>query len=325
LQANVGIMIIKITKWLLLIIAFKMIVALVVTQLYSDPRQDISARKKLCSAFNPNTVFIGTSRTLYGIDPALFDSANLQQTRSYNFGIFSLSPYSSIQIADDLLSESPAVKTIFIELSALDYSTVALQPHQVIQDAVFRANVMADCPTIDFPTKAGSFLDGLNTTLFQMVSIAPQILAVKKLLNPDVDPVEGNANLLDNGHQSVTSALSKTTDQMLANKRSTEQMLTTSRLSAPNTYYISQMHSLISRARKIGKKVIFYYPNNITRAEYQILSQVAPFLPDENLIPFPEYPLFDMLFKPENLFDAHHLNRKGASIYTRYLQRKSAG
>lgn len=313
-------MIIKITKWLLVIIAFKAIVAAVVAHYYTDPRRDVAARKSLCSAFNPNVVFIGTSRTLYGIDPALFDSLNGQKTRTYNFGIFSLSPYSSIQIADDLLSGSPAVKTIYMELSALDYSTVALQPQQVIQEAVFRAGVLADCPAIGFQDKATSFLDGLNTTLFQMVSIAPQISSAKKALNPENDPIEGNANLLVNGHQSASSALLKTNERILTNKSVTQQMLALRRPSAGNTYYLSQIHKLIARARLRGKKIVFYYPNNITRAEYTILSQVAPFLPDENLIRFPGDHLPDVLFKPENLFDAHHLNRKGALIYTRLLQ-----
>lgn len=315
-------MIIKITKWLLLIIAFKMIVALIVAQYYTDPRRDVAARKKLCNTFNPNVVFIGTSRTLYGIDPALFDSLNGQKTRSYNFGIFSLSPYSSIQIANEILSDSPAVKTIYIELSALDYSTVALQPQQVIQDAVFRANVLADCPSIDFHDKVGSFLDGLNTTLFQMVSIAPQIASVKKALNPEDDPIEGNADLLANGHQYVASALLKTSDRIIANKSVTAQMLAIPPPSVRNTFYVSQLIKLIARARLLEKKVVFYFPNNIIRDEYLVLSQVTPFLPVENLIPLPEHNLFDALFKPENLFDAHHLNRRGAAIYTRFLQRK---
>jgi len=316
-------MIVKITKWLLLIIAFKMIVSVIVAQYYTDPRRDVAARKHLCHAFNPDVVFIGTSRTLYGIDPALFDSLNQQKTRSYNFGIFSLSPYSSMQIANDMLSDSPAVKTIYIELSALDYSTVALRPQQVIQDAVFRANVLADCPNIAFRDKASSFLDGLNTTLFQMVSIAPQISSAKKGFYPGNDPIEDIANLPANGHQSVASALLKTNDRILANKSATEQMPAMQPSSARNTYYISQINKLIARASLLGRKVVFYYPNSITRGETRILSQVAPFLPEENLIRLPEHTLSDVLFKPENLFDAHHLNRKGASVYTRLLQEKA--
>jgi len=312
-------MIIKIIKWLLLIIAFKMIVALIVAQFYTDPRRDISERKKHCNAFRPNVVFIGTSRTLYGIDPALFDSANGQQTRSYNFGIFSLSPYSSIRLADEMLSENPAVKTIYVELSALDYSTVALPPQQVIQDAVFRAKMMADCPNIDFQDKASGFLNGLSTTLFQMVSIAPQILSVKKLLQPENDAIEGNAHLLASGYQPVGAALAETNDQITANKSATGQMLSPHRRPVPNAYYISQINKLIAHAKQLGRKVVFYYPNSITQGEYQILSQVGPFLSGENLIRLPEHSLLDTLFKPENLFDAHHLNSKGAAVYTRFL------
>lgn len=313
-------MIIKITKWLLLIIAFKAIVTLIVAQYYTDPRRDIHARKELCRAFNPDVVFIGTSRTLYGIDPALFDATNRQKTRSYNFGIFSLSPYSALRIADEMLTESPAIHTIYIELSALDYSTAALPPQQVIQDAVFRMNVMADCPNVSFHEKTASFLAGLNTTLFQMVSIAPQILSVKKLINPENDPIEGNARLLANGHQSVSSALTTTNDRIIANRNTTTQMLAIPPQPIRNTYYISQINRLIAHAGHLGRKVIFYYPNNFTPAEYQILSQVAPFLPDKNLIRLAPSPLLESLFKPENLFDAHHLNRKGASIYTQFLQ-----
>ncbi len=312
-------MIIKITKWLLLIIAFKMVVALIVAQYYTDPRRDVAARKKLCDAFNPNVVFIGTSRTLYGINPALFDSLNQQKTRSYNFGIFSLSPYSSMEIANDMLSDNPAIKTIYIELSALDYSTVALRPQQVVPDAVFRANVLADCPDFDFNAKASAFLDGLNTTLFQMVSIAPQILSAKKALRPENDPVEGNANLLDNGHQSVTLGLSETNDRIMANKSATEQLLGPRGPSVPNRYYIAQINKLIARARELGTKVVLYHPNSITRSEYPVLSQVAPFLPDESLVPLPAQPLLNVLFRPENLFDPHHLNWQGASVYTRFL------
>lgn len=317
-------MIVKITKWLLLLVAFKVVVTLAVAQFYTDPRRDVTAREQLCRAFNPNTVFIGTSRTQYGIDPALFDALNRQKTRSYNFGIFSLSPYSSIQIAEDMLSSNPAVKTIYIELSALDYSTVALPPQQVIQDAIFRARVLADCPYIGLQEKTSSFLAGLNTTLFQMVSIAPQVLSAKKALNPGTDPIEGGANLLPNGYQSVTAALSKTSDRILANKSATVQMLTVHPPTQRNTYYISRISQLIARAAQLGRKVIFYYPNNMTRDEQLILSQVAPFLPEENLIRLPEQPLFDALFKPENLFDAHHLNRKGAAVYTHFLQKESA-
>ncbi|GGN12596.1 hypothetical protein GCM10010967_55800 [Dyadobacter beijingensis] len=316
-------MIIKIAKWLLLLLAFKMAAAFVVAQFYTDPRRDIAARQQLCRAFNPNVVFIGTSRTLYGIEPALFDSLNGGQTRSYNAGLFSLSPYSSIEIAKDLLANNPAVKTIYIELSALDYSTVALPPQQVIPDAIFRARTLAGSPGARFQENAAGFLDGLNTTLFQMLSIAPQVLSVKKALHPDNDPIEGQPDLQQNGHQSVAASLSKTNERLIANQSATDRLFALAGKQAPNAWYISQIHKLVDQSRRLGRKVVFYYPNSITAGEYKILSQVAPFLPEANLIPPPGHALRNALFRPENLFDPHHLNRKGAAIYTRYLQSRA--
>lgn len=316
-------MILKITKWLVLIIVFKMMIVMLIAQFYTDPRQDVDAREKLCKAFKPNVVFIGTSRTLYGIDPTIFDSLNHQQTRSYNFGIFSLSPQVSFQIADQFISNDPAVKTIYIELSALDYSTVALKPDQVFQDAAFRLNVMVRSSDIDKHDKVSGFLLGLNTTLFQMFSIAPQITTIKKMISPVSDPIEGLPKLSDNGHQPVALALSQINDRILNNKTATQQMLAEHQPPLPNTYYISRINEMIARANRVGKKVILFYPNNLTKAECSILAQVAPYLPKQNLIRLPEDQQLNAFFKPENLFDPHHLNQKGATIYTRFLQKES--
>ncbi|WP_229208994.1 hypothetical protein [Dyadobacter luticola] len=310
-------------KWLVLILLFKLAVVMIVSQFYMDPRRDIDAREKLCKSYKPNVVFIGTSRTLFSINPAIFDSLNQQKTRSYNFGMFSLSPQSAFQVAEDLLSESPDVNTIYIELSALNYSTVALKPQQVIPDAIFRANVMAGCSNLDWNEKTASFLEGLNTTLFQMFSIAPQITSAKKALKPENDPIEGNPGLRENGYQPVASALSQTNARILDNFEATQQMMAGHPQAIPNTYYISRINALIATAKLRGGKVIFFYPNNLTKVEYQVLSQVAPFLSNQNLIRLPENPLLNEFFKPENLFDAHHLNQKGAAIFTKFLQKEA--
>lgn len=313
-------MIVKILKWLLAILAFKVIVVAIVSHFHTDPRRDVAARMQQCAAFRPNAVFIGTSRTLYGIDPALFDSLNHRRTRSYNFGIFSLSPYSAIRIADELMTTSATVRTIYIELSALDYSTVALPPSEVFQDAMFRARMLHAHPDIPVQEKTGSFLNGLNTTLFQMVSIAPQVLSIKKVINPGTDPIEGKADLLANGHQSVSAALAEPNERISSNAAATRQTLSASGNGTPNAFYITQVNALASCARQQGKRVVFYFPNNITEGERRILSQVAPFLPADVLVRPPVEAATNALFKPENLFDAHHLNQQGAAIYTRLSQ-----
>ncbi|MCE6988720.1 hypothetical protein [Dyadobacter sp. CY323] len=316
-------MIVKIAKWLILFIVIKTMAVLLISPFYIDPRLHIEARKSLCNAFKPNVVFIGTSRTLYGINPSLFDSLNNGQTRSYNFGLFSLSPEISFQIADDLILNEPEVKKIYIELSALDYSTVTLTPGTIFSDVAFRANAMAGCSGLDTSEKLKSFFQGLSTTLFQLFSIAPQITLVRKIMAPDNHPIEGKPEMRQNGHQSVALALSQTNDGILSNENASQQMLEKGKQSVPNTFYISRINQLIMRAGQLGKKVIFFYPNNFTKTESMILSEVAPYLPEQNLIRLPEDQQLTELFKPENLFDPHHLNQKGAAVYTRFLQKES--
>jgi hypothetical protein len=316
-------MLVKIAKWLALFMIIKVIAVSLISPFYIDPRHHVAPRKTLCETFNPNVVFIGTSRTLYGVDPALFDSLNNRQTRSYNFGLFSLSPEISYQIAGEMIRQNPAIETIYIELSALDYSTVTLTASTLFSDVVFRLNAMADCSGLDTFEKIKSFFQGLNTTLFQLFSIAPEITLLRKILAPDNHPIEGRPTLRPDGHQSVEMALSQTTGGIVSNENATQQMLVKGQRSMPNTYYISRLKELISQGEKSGKKVIFFYPNNLTKTESMILTEVAPYLPVQNLIQLPLDQRLKEFFKPENLFDPHHLNQKGAAIYTRFLQQES--
>lgn len=125
-------------KWGGAILLFKMMVVLFVWQLDPDPRRDISLKERMCREFQPNTVFIGTSRTLYGVEPRLFDSLNAGESRSYNMGLFSLSQSNSMEVASRLIEESGDVEQIFIELNALDYNTILLTPFNFFDEVVFR-------------------------------------------------------------------------------------------------------------------------------------------------------------------------------------------
>lgn len=315
-------MILKILKWLLVILAIKGMAAWFVEQAYVDLRREISAREVHCRSYEPTVVFIGTSRTLFGVNPSLFDSLNQGRTKSYNFGVFSISPRGSIQLADRLLSEVSSVETIYVELSALEFRTLSLSPQEVVPEAIFRTRLMRDCSTLSLQEKAGSFLKGLNTVLFQMVSIAPQIFTIKKMIFPKIDPIEGTFEIAPNGHQTVDYALRQVTANALANKEVTQRLLSLQREGASNEFFLAEVARLVERARAKGKEVIFYYPNNVTVEEYPVLSEVAPYLPENILLTLSDEVLLDTLFAPEHLFDSHHLNQKGAAIYTEFLQRK---
>ncbi|WP_138480232.1 hypothetical protein [Dyadobacter bucti] len=312
-----------VVKWLLLLVAIKLLAVVLTAQFDPDPRRDIATREGLCRKFNPDAVFIGTSRTLYGIDSEIFDSLNNQKTRSYNLGLFSLSFSNSLSIANQLITNESGVKTIFIELSALDYNTILLRPGNIFQDVVFRTKTMADCSTINTTDKLNGFLQGFNTTLFQLFSIAPEMDVIKRKIRTSSDPIEGRPDLRPNGHQSVPFAIPRLNTYIEENKKSAGKMIAVGKSCAPNSFYLSNIENLIKLAEKGDKKVIFFYPNNISKGEFQILSQVGPYIPEKHLIGFPADSRFADFFNPENLFDSHHFNEKGSAMYTRFLYEES--
>ena len=309
----------KIFFWIVLFLAFKLTLVLLVSFLSVDPRRDIATRKQHLQAFNPNTVFIGTSRTLYGIDPGIFDSLNAGKTDSYNMGLFSLSFANSLDIAQDLIQNRPEIETVLMELSALDYSTIHLTPAQVFNDAYFRTRVMQAAINGDTHEKWSDFLSGLNTTIFQTFSIAPQIATVKKVLEPVNDPIEGPPNLAKNGMQRVSLRISGLNTGVINNRFYTKKLMSLDKKLPPNAHFLFRINEVLSLAKAHRKRLVFYMPNNITKGEFEVLSQVAPYIPQVNFIALPTDSSLEAIFKPENLFDSHHLNVEGSAIFTRYL------
>ncbi|MCE7073309.1 hypothetical protein LZG74_23535 [Dyadobacter sp. CY327] len=309
----------KILLWIALFLGFKIAVVLIVGLLPADPRRDIATREKHRQAFAPNAVFIGTSRTLYGINPLIFDSLNAGQTRSYNMGLFSLSIANSLNIARHIIENDPKTQIVFIELSALDYSTIHMTPDLVFNDVYFR--MRADEATVnpDDHGKWSDFLSDFNTTLFQTFSIAPQIATFKKWINPVNDPIEGPPNLEINGFQDVNLTIPGLNTMVINNRFYTRKLTASSDHPAPNVYFLTAINEVITLGKAYRKRVIFYMPNNVTKGEYELLAQVTPYIPQANFISLPKDPTLEAIFKPGNLFDSHHLNAKGSGIYTRYL------
>lgn len=303
-------------KWGAFIILFKMVIVALVWKLGADSRRDIAVREAMCRDFVPNAVFIGTSRTLYGIDPLLFDSLNGGRFRSYNLGLFSLSPSNSMEMAGRIVENSKEVTHIFIELNALDYSTILLTPTNFFDEMMFRAGVLFDCRNIELEQKVKSFISSFNVTVFQMFSIAPEIVKIKKYFDPPVHPVEGAPDLEIQGNQIVTLSLTEETQEILENKKATLRVAQLKKSGKPNLFYISAIKRLLARAQSSGKKVIFYSPNNISEKELLILSDVIPYIPLENRVNLPDSGISEELFQPQNLFDNFHLNRNGSRMYT---------
>jgi hypothetical protein len=313
----------KIYTWILVIASVKLLLAFTVRQMGIDPRRDIATKERLCNAYQPNTIFIGTSRTLYGVNPTLFDSLNQQKTRSYNLGLFSLSSSNAYALAHRMIKENNHVKKIFIELSALDHNTILLRPKNLIQEVSFRFHVTSDAHYMSWHDKISDFLYGLNITFSQTFSIASELDAIKNRLKLVTKIGAQDAKIEEQGHQIGKTHLSNINGRILEYKTSASNLINDQVRGNPNLFYISQITELIRAAKSHGKEVIFYIPNNLSKSEESILSEVVPFMEQKNLLRIPVDEHFEQLFLAENLIDNYHLNLNGSRIYTTLLANRA--
>lgn len=308
--------------FLLILVSIKLLFVFFTNKLLPDPRRDIDSKLMLMHAFHPNTVFIGTSRTLFGIQPTYFDSLLNQSTRSFNLGLLSLSPASSLMIAEGILKQDSEIDNILIELSALDFNTTLLRPNNAWKELCFRIGLYSDVPNYNLKQKLTFFMNALNLAVFRTISITGEIVKIKKYLSPTSDPIEGVSKIEKAGNQKVENINSSNTIILDKNKQSTLGLLHQIKPEVKNTFMVNRINLLIAEAERKGRNLIFYIPNNISENERLILKSVIGYIPSDNIV-IPPLALYkDSFFDPINLFDDHHLNTKGARMYTQMLSTK---
>lgn len=80
-------------------------------------KYEVRYRKNEFAKQEFNTVFIGSSRTVFGISPSYFDSLTDKKTKSYNFGIIAGLPPRTFDWCEELIQTKPSLKYVFVELS----------------------------------------------------------------------------------------------------------------------------------------------------------------------------------------------------------------
>ncbi len=309
----------RLIYFLLIMISVKLVFVFFTNQLLPDPRRDIDSKLKLMKAFKPNTVFIGTSRTLFGIDPEYFDSLSNYHTRSYNLGLLSLSPASSLQIAEKLLHQEDEIDHIFIELSALDFNTTLLRPSNSWEELCFRINMYSKISIYNTKQKLTFFLNALNLAVFRSLLITGEIVKIKKYFSPPNDPIEGQSNIENEGNQLVGESISTKSEILEKNRISTLAFFEAGENKSKNEFFVSKINHLIALAKSKNRTLLFYIPNKFTENERVILQDVIGYIPLKNRA-MPRVATYkDSLFELNHLFDDHHLNSKGARIYTKML------
>lgn len=102
-------------KSLLLKVAlFFLLLILIKAPFYKDVLGD---RQATFSKQQFTAVFIGSSRTEYGVIPAYFDFLTHHKTQSYNFGISEGLPPETFDWCDELIRNNPSLRYVFFELS----------------------------------------------------------------------------------------------------------------------------------------------------------------------------------------------------------------
>lgn len=243
-------------------------------------------RKSEFAKQNYNAVFIGSSRTAFGISPVYFDYLNGRKTHSYNFGIISGMPPQTFDWGTELIRGNPSLKYVFFELSA---GFIGMEKQNDKLLTFFKPSI----PRAEYENKfAGYELPIQNITLESFLN---------KVDNP-ADPK----------HFSVATA-------ELARRRNLqmEESATMPLQSAREDYWerVSQLIEL-ARAKKVH---LFFYiaPRIKTDREFQTVYPIYRQIDERYKLRVAHYE--ESLYAIENSFDISHLNSKGAKKFTELM------
>lgn len=282
-----------------------------------------------------NTLFIGSSKTHYQVDPLLFDSlvnssANeFNKVHSYNFGIDGMMPPESFFIYKSLLQrDSLKFKTAIIELNFLEtgetknlftwrgyywlnrntyneYSSSLLgSRYPFVQKAwnLSLLNVMA----IEQFYNMGKFNELVE---FHQDQYANDTSKEVRTHGFTALPHPGKfSQAEDQRIVNIKNASINATDNY--NTWSSEKM---------NAAFNDCLKQIIDLSHQKGIRLIFLFPTQWNVYQYKELFPILNTIPDRNKIVIYQYSQYKTLFEPDHLFDNSHVDSVGARLYTGYV------
>ncbi|MFC5409663.1 hypothetical protein ACFPMF_10110 [Larkinella bovis] len=298
-----------------------------------NPKRFDESGYKLDSMLKPvrhriNTVFVGSSRTMHSINPAVFDSVTQYQTRSFNHGLSALFAPNTFAECEKLLKmDGLTLKTIFLELS--------FPPGKAHEDPFSRTN-----PLHEIGFKTGHFVreedysaerirrgnDLYDSFLNQFFTLRSSVfMSVLPLIRTEQD----NFIMDSTGYRYFRP--NAFGDRKPAGFTAATPPDTTAlpvRLTERDRFYLNQLMQLIRQcdARKVSLYV--YLPNRPMAEEKQILPNVYAALPDRYRIAVPYRREYTAPFPDDCSDDQQHLNQKSATLYSlqfaqAYLQKRA--
>jgi hypothetical protein len=282
-----------------------------------------------------NTLFIGSSKLHYQLNPLVFDSivnsvdTGKYKIHSYNFGIDAMLPPESIYIYKSLLErDSLSFKTAIIELNFLpNIETTNMftwrRYYWLNNDTYHDYTSSLLASKFSLPLKAWD-LSLLN------------VLAVQKLYNigkfneyvefkkdeflPDTAREVGLSGFRPLHHPKSFSPqeLQRILDVKTASITADENY---SKWSAEkeNKTYAAYLQQVVDLSHKKGIRLIFLFPTQWNVKQYRELFPILDKMPEKDKIVVFNFKDHQPLFDPQNLFDNSHVDSVGARIYTGYV------
>lgn len=293
-------------------------------------------------AHSPERVFVGSSRIHRQVIPSLLDSM-LGHGHTFNAGYAATFPPATYAFCERLLNEDrPPPAEIFVELSNyMLYEEANLEDHRYWYYLGPREGAALMWHALWLPGMArdkrlGYAARALRATGYSLLGLglADHLLAA----STDADTLQALGPLRDGVVTLETLARIAPADTDLRARRSAflADTLEAQRRAVglrhlyarPAKGPVSRVHlhrlrALLEKARHRGVRLRFVIPPLwIDRGEDLIA--LAAELPDRSVIALCHPDSFPAFYRPENMFDAGHLNDHGARLFTVELARAIA-
>jgi hypothetical protein len=248
-------------------------------------KHELAYRKSEFAKQEYDTVFIGSSRTAFGISPSYFDSLSQRKTKSYNFGIIAGKPPQTFDWCEELIQNSAHLKYVFFELSS-----------------GFSENEKQDDPVLTF------FKPSIPRREFEEAvikfNLPLQNIPLQDFLSRKDNPVRQNFPLSKVQHMHSLN---------LQIEREIPEMLT-----AYNEMYWHRVTRLITLAESKQIQVRFFIPPRLkTENEIKMVYPIYKKLDEKHKLRVAHDD--DSLYQADTSFDYSHLNYRGSKRFTELM------
>jgi hypothetical protein len=283
-----------------------------------------------------NTLFLGSSKTHYQVEPVLFDSLvnssspDSNKIHSYNFGIDGMMPPESFYLYKSILeNDSLKFKTVILELNFLQTGETKNMftwrgyywLHRDTYHDYMSSMLNSQYPLIQ---KAWNFslVNTMAVEKFYNMGMFNELVEFhREQFTDDTGKEAANHGFLALPRHKEFKPVErqKVIDVRKASLDATQNYDAWSK-GKLNENFNNCIKDVIDISRKRGIRLIFLLPAEWNSYQYKEIFPILKTIPDRNKIVMYQYnEKFKPLFEFENMFDNSHVNGYGARIYTGFV------